>query len=117
VDMIKSIPSVWDETIVLPASEIGQTAALARRHGDQWFLAMLGGPSGRRIEVSLSFLNPGVYRAMLVRDNANDPTKVTIENVHLTSADSLHIELADGGGFISRFSRPEHVSTAEAIRD
>jgi alpha-glucosidase len=33
-EMIKSIPSVWDETIVLPGSEIGEVAALARRKGD-----------------------------------------------------------------------------------
>ena len=31
VDMIKSIPSVWDETIVLPPSEIGEIAVFARR--------------------------------------------------------------------------------------
>ena len=30
VDMIKSIPSVWDETIVLPPSEIGEIAVFAR---------------------------------------------------------------------------------------
>jgi alpha-glucosidase len=111
VDIIKSIPSVWDETIVLPASEIGQTAALARRHGDQWFLAVLGGPVGKQLEISLSFLNSGAYGAMLVRDVADDPTKVTIENAELSSADSLHIELADGGGFIARFSQREYVAT------
>ena len=41
---------------------------------------------------------------MLVRDDANDPTEMKIEHVELTSADSLHIELAEGGGFIGRFS-------------
>jgi hypothetical protein len=30
---IKSIPSTWDETHVLPFSEIGEVAAFARRHG------------------------------------------------------------------------------------
>ena len=45
--MIKSIPCVWDETIVLPASEIGHVAAFARRQGDDWFLAILGGPEGK----------------------------------------------------------------------
>jgi hypothetical protein len=50
-----------------------------------------------------------------VRDVADDPTKVTIEKAELTSADSLRIELADGGGFIGRFSR--HLATAERIGD
>jgi alpha-glucosidase len=115
VDMIKSIPSVWDETIVLPASEIGQVAALARRNGEQWFLAILCGEDGKELEISLSFLNSGSYRAMLVRDVTEDPTKVAIEKADFTSADTLRIELAYGGGFIGRFSR--NLATAEQIRD
>ncbi|OGC02308.1 glycoside hydrolase, partial [candidate division KSB1 bacterium RBG_16_48_16] len=43
VELIKEIPSVWDETVVLPASEIGEVAAFARRRGDKWFLAVLNG--------------------------------------------------------------------------
>jgi alpha-glucosidase len=110
VDMIKSIPSVWDETIVLPQSEIGRVAAFARRHGDQWFLAVLGGPNDLELQVSLSFLDSGSYRSMLVRDVAEDPTAVAIENSDLTSADSLQIELVGGGGFIGRFSRASQLS-------
>ena len=103
VEMIKSIPSVWDETVVLPMSEIGQVAAVARRHGDEWFLAVLGGPDSRKLTVPLTFLDSSPYRAMLVRDGANDPTEIKIENVESTSADSLQLELREGGGFIGRF--------------
>lgn len=35
--MIKSVPATWDETIVLPVSEIGEVAAFARRNGNTWF--------------------------------------------------------------------------------
>ena len=62
-EMIKSIPCVWDETIAMPAGEIGEVAAFARRHGDQWFLAILGGPEGKKLNISLSFLDSGSYRA------------------------------------------------------
>ena len=35
VDVIRSVPAVWDETIVLPGSEIGELAALVFfRHED-----------------------------------------------------------------------------------
>ena len=114
VDMIKSIPSVWDETIVLPASEIGQVAAFARRRGDQWFLAILAGQRGQKLQVSLSFLDSGTYRSMLVRDAAADPMEVVIEKPDLTSADSLQIELANGGGFVGRFSPSEPLSVINA---
>src|SRR5262245_29626880 len=43
VEMIKSIPVTWDETIALPGCEIGEVAAFARRRGDVWFLAVLNG--------------------------------------------------------------------------
>ena len=33
VDVMKAIPSTWDETMVLPGSEIGKCAAFARRKG------------------------------------------------------------------------------------
>jgi alpha-glucosidase len=104
VDMIKSIPCVWDETIVLPPSEIGDVAALARRQGDTWFLAILNGQESRQIEVSLSFLDSCPYHAMLVGDAADEPAGVKIEHGTKTSADSLQIELTQGGGFIGRFS-------------
>jgi alpha-glucosidase len=116
-DMIKSIPSVWDETIVLPQSDIGRVAAFARRRGDQWFLAILGGPESQELSVSLSFLQSGTYHSMLVRDVMDDPTAVTIENRELTAADSLQIELNAGGGFIGRFSRDPQLSAIDSPKD
>ena len=50
VDLIKSIPSIWDETIALPVSEIGEIAAFARRTGDTWFLAIMNGETAGRCD-------------------------------------------------------------------
>jgi len=105
VDVIKSIPAVWDETIVLPVSEIGEIAAFARRSGNTWFLAIMNGPSARTVKIPLSFLGEGGYRAMLIRDNKDDAAAVKIENTTLKRRDSLSLELSEGGGFIARFSR------------
>ncbi|MBM4020402.1 MAG: glycoside hydrolase family 97 protein [Planctomycetes bacterium] len=103
--MIKSIPAAWDETVVLPFSEIGEVAAFARRRGDAWFLAIVNGPAARTVKMPLSFLGAGDYRAMLVRDAKDEAAAVTIENATLKRSDWLNIELRDGGGFIARFSR------------
>ncbi len=103
--MIKSIPAVWEETIVLPVSEIGEIAAFARRRGDTWFLAVMNGPSARTIQVPLSFLGEGEYRALLVRDRKDDPAAVQLEEATLDRAGWLTVDLRDGGGFITRFSR------------
>src|SRR3989454_1586040 len=102
-ELIKSIPSVWDETIVLPQSTIGELAGFARRSGDVWFIGIMNGLTGRTIHVSLGFLRGGKYRGMLVRDQENEPAAVTIENQSVSHRDSLLIKMRAGGGFVGRF--------------
>ena len=104
-EMIKSIPSVWDETIVLPPSEIGELAAFARRSGDRWFLAILNGPEARTLRLPLSFLKAGNHRALMVRDRDDDPAAVRLEEATVTKDDAIDIRLRAGGGFIARFDR------------
>ena len=109
VDIIKSIPSVWDETIVLPPSEIGEIAVFARRHGDRWFLAVLNGPTPRALRVPATFLGSGHYRASIIRDRSDDPAAVKIEETSVTGAESIDMDLRAGGGFVARFTKePGH---------
>jgi alpha-glucosidase len=103
--MIKSIPSVWDETLVLPFSEIGEVAAFARRRGDTWFVAILNGPQARTVQVPLSFLGAGRYRALSVRDDKMNPAAVWVEEASVERGESLRIDLREAGGFIGRYSR------------
>jgi len=46
LDVVKKIPTLWDETIVLPESQVGSLVAFARRKGDTWFLGIINGESG-----------------------------------------------------------------------
>ena len=103
VDMIKSLPTIWDETIALPSCEIGQLAAFARRRGDQWFLAIMNGPTPKTIKIPLVFLGHGKHKSMLVRDNLEDAAAVNIEQSSAIRTDVLAINLRAGGGFIGRF--------------
>jgi alpha-glucosidase len=103
--MLKSIPPAWDETIVLPESEIGELAAFARRSGNTWFLAALNGPTPRTLKVTLSFLADGPYQAVLIRDQQDKPDAVQIENTIAKRGDVLTIDMPHGGGFIGRFSK------------
>ena len=105
VEMIKRIPPVWDETRVLPFSEIGEVAGFVRRKGDDWFIVIANGPTLRRVDVSLSFLGDGAYDTMLVRDDLENPAAVKIESARMRRADSVQIDLRAGGGFIARLSR------------
>ncbi|HEX8041834.1 MAG TPA: glycoside hydrolase family 97 N-terminal domain-containing protein, partial [Chryseosolibacter sp.] len=72
VDFIKQIPAVWDETIVLPPSAIGEVAAFARRSGEKWFVSVMNGEAERSIAIDLSFLGEGEYQATMVQDKRPD---------------------------------------------
>jgi len=103
LEMIKSIPAAWDETIVLPPSEIGEVAVFARRSGDKWFLAIINGPAQRTIKVPLAFLRGGARQSSIVRDDPNESAAVKLENTTVQPKDSLTVDLVSGGGFIARF--------------
>jgi alpha-glucosidase len=110
--MLKSIPSYWDETVVLPVSEIREVAAFARRSGDTWFLAITNGPTARNVRIDLAaFLGHGAqggrgasYHATLIRDTG-EATAVRIEHLTLTPGDSLSVDLRSGGGFVARLKK------------
>ena len=103
VDIIKSIPPVWDQTIVLPESAIGELAIFARRSGRTWFLAVMCGPQAKTIQVPLSFLSDGQYKASLVRENKERADAVALDDMSVKSSDTLTIEMTSGGGFVGRF--------------
>jgi alpha-glucosidase len=103
-ELIKSIPSTWDETIALPPCEISEIAAFARRKGKTWFLAIMNGPNGKSVQIPLSFLGSGEYQAILVRDVPDNPAAVKLEKATAGKNESLAIELRAGGGFIGRFT-------------
>jgi alpha-glucosidase len=112
-EVLKSIPSYWDETVVLPVSEIREVAAFARRSGDTWFLAITNGSTARNVRIDLSaFLGrvpqqggrAASYHATLIRD-AGEAAAVKMEHVTLGASDGLWVDLHSGGGFVARFKR------------
>jgi alpha-glucosidase len=104
VEIIKSIPSTWDETIVLPPSEIGELAVYARRKGSDWFLAVMNGVEPKKIKIPLKFLG-GNYKALIAKDDAANPASVIMENKNYGVNDVIELDLVSGGGYIARFSK------------
>jgi alpha-glucosidase len=104
VEMIKAIPSVWNETIVLPPSEIGELALFARRSGSSWFVAAVNGPTARTVRIPLSFLSKGRYQTLVVRDNLDDAAAVVVEKHEIASGHALEIAMRAGGGFVVRLT-------------
>jgi len=107
-DIIKTLPTVWDETVVLPCSEIGRIAAFARRKGETWYLAVLNGPEAQAVQLPLSFLTDGLwYDASVVNDNAAKPDAVKRDHAFCRNTDSFTARMRGGGGFVVRFERQQ----------
>jgi len=100
VQIIKEIPAAWDETIVLPGSEIGEMAAFARRKGTQWFVAVMNGTAPRKIKISLSFLKSPAAAAAIVKDPPGNPAAVQLEQATFKPTDTVVLDLEAGGGYL-----------------
>lgn len=80
IDLIKAIPVTWDETIVLPQTDLGELAVVARRKGESWFIYALNGTEEAK-EFSLNLTNiisAKMNKTTLFTDNQNVP-KVLVE--------------------------------------
>lgn len=120
--VLKSIPPIWDETLVLPGTAIGKLSVMARRSDDQWFVGILNGENTEReYTLDLSFLPEGSHQAEMVLDDIKSPrvnlvginkkanlhqyTTVTpckVEERHVERDQALSIRLAPGGGCVLR---------------
>jgi alpha-glucosidase len=106
-DYIASVPTVFDQTVVLDG-KVGEFIDLARRKGSTWYAGAMTNWDKRDITVDLSFLGEGTYRAVLFADGMNagkDATdyKMTVATVH--STDKLTVSMASGGGWAARFEK------------
>jgi alpha-glucosidase len=103
VELIKSIPSTWDETIVLPQSAIGELAVFARRKGNTWFIAAINGPTSKQVTINLSFLGKGdTYVANIIRDDKAGQQTAKQEQIKVIKNQSINIDLNAAGGFVAQ---------------
>lgn len=105
-DILLNIPTTWDETQVLPPSEIGDCAVYLHRKGKDWYIAALTDQPKKNISVPLTFLGKGEYECTQVTDNpATNNGKgcsVLVENGY-TAKRVMTFNMEQGGGFIARF--------------
>jgi alpha-glucosidase len=100
-DVLAALPATWDETVVLPGSEIGELAAFARRKSDQWFVAMLNGPAPRQQLVDLKFLGDGAYQLVELADTPDRNDAFARAERSVTRVDTLAAALRSDGGYVA----------------
>lgn len=100
-DIVMALPAVWDETRVLPGSEPGKIAGFARRHGKEWFIAIMNGVDASQLDVPLAFLSAGNWKITRLGDVAERPAAWDRKEGWVNAQDFLHVDLAPRGGFVA----------------
>ncbi len=100
MDFLARVPTTWDETRVL-AAQMGDYVAIARRHGNAWYIGAMTDWTARDLIIDLSFLGDKKYTLELFQDginadrNAMDYKRSTLI---VQKGERLTIHLAPGGG-------------------
>jgi len=100
LEFLRAVPATWDETRVLeghPDSHV----AIARRRGAEWFIGAITGWKPVELSLPLSFLGKGSFIAEVYADapdSADNPKNSVRQEHKVSSAGSLKLELAPGGG-------------------
>lgn len=102
LEFLKDVPTVWDETIALDG-KIGDYAVLARKSGNNWYVAGMTDWDARTLEVSFSFLEKGKYKAKIYQDGINADrigNDYSILEKTIDGGSVRKFKLAPGGGFV-----------------
>ena len=107
---IRDVPADWEVSRTLQ-SAIGDYVVVARqpRGGRDWYLGGITDEEARKLAQRLDFLSPGKrYEAQIYADGPgadyrSNPAALAISKRVVTSADSLDLDMAPGGGVAIRF--------------
>ncbi|WJH37503.1 glycoside hydrolase family 97 catalytic domain-containing protein [Paenibacillus sp. CC-CFT747] len=107
LEVLKAIPSVWEETRVLEPSAIGELAVFARRSGGIWFLGILNGKAERVTleRLSLSFLEDGVEYEVTEITDREKPHGLECKVSHeIALSDWTTVRMEPNGGYVAMFT-------------
>jgi alpha-glucosidase len=99
---LQIVPSAWDDIRFIDGYP-GQYVILARRKGNDWYVAGISALSARTMSVPLSFLKAGSYSVSLYKDSTGG-TKYTmaVQTVTINPSTPLSVWVKDSGGFCCR---------------
>jgi len=109
---IRDVPTDWADTRVLNG-EVGEFVTIARkdRASDDWYVGAVTDGSARALALPLGFLEQGKrYTAEIYRDGEQADYRserrfdLVVEKKTVTSADTLQLRLAPGGGLAIRLT-------------
>lgn len=108
MELLGSIPTLWDETIILDG-KVGDYIITARRKGTDWYIAGMGDWQARDVKLKFDFLEQGQYKATICKDGINADryaADYALTNNHqVKKDDAMSIHFAPGGGFLMKLEK------------
>lgn len=102
---IASLPVVWDQTIVLPATELGESLVMARRSGSDWYLAGIS-VNGYTGGIVLDFLDSGhEYHGTWIADRPDSDAVVECGQGIFHKEGVYECGMRPHGGFVLRLQK------------
>jgi alpha-glucosidase len=102
LDFLKSVPTVWDETVALDG-KVGDYTIIARKSDEQWYVAGMTDWDSRTLKVNFSFLEQGKYKMKIFQDGINADrigNDYTVLEKTIDEESIQEFKLAPGGGFV-----------------
>ena len=103
LDILTSLPSTFDETIVLDG-KIGEYIVTARKKGYNWFIGGQTDWNPRDYELDFSFLpSDRKFKVTLIKDGVNagkQAQDLSVETFETDNSSKKTVRMAPGGGFL-----------------
>jgi len=96
IDFMKQVPTTWDETLLIDGYP-GKYSVLARRHGNDWYVAGVNAQK-EVLKITVSLPMFAGKKVRLYNDNAEKLTGM--KEVVIKKNGELEIEIQSGGGFV-----------------
>ena len=97
-DFLKQVPTTWDETRFLQG-QVGEYIVMARRKGDNWYIAAMTNATARKLTLKLDMLMDCKSLARIWSDIASEnPNNLQTQSMEVTNNSVLDLSLNQNGG-------------------
>jgi len=96
IDFMKEVPTLWDETVFVDGYP-GKYVVLARRHGEQWYVAAINAEKGtKKLKVKLPMFSDTKVNIYSDRKDRSPQ----LEQVNIEKSGEITLEIQSGSGMI-----------------
>lgn len=103
-ELMAALPTVWDETKLLGGYP-ADYAAIARRSGDDWYVAVINGTdNAREVALDWSKIGTGTWNATIFEDSESEPWKISRREI-TTNQLPATVQLMPRGGYVAHLKK------------